>query len=70
MMEGKAQRASNAATGTTAGVDTANADQFAVFEGVLVSTGAGDIQLLFASEIAGSAVTIMPGAALTLTKVA
>ena len=70
MMEGKGQRATNVASGTMAGVDTANADQFAVIEGIVVVTVSGTLQLLFRSEVAASAVTIMTGTTLTLTKVA
>lgn len=72
LIEGKGQRASAStagSTGTTQGVDTANADQLAVMEGVLVASGGGDLRLMFASEVAGSAVTIMLGTALTLTRI-
>ena len=70
MIEGKGQRANNAATGPTQGVDTANADQFAVMEGVLTVTVAGTLQFMFNSEVAASAVTLQPGTTLTLQKVA
>ena len=70
MVEGKGQRASNAAMGSTQGVDTANADQFAVMEGILIATGTGALQLMFSTEVAGSAATIMSGTTLTLQKVA
>ena len=70
MMEGKGQRANNVASGPMQGVDTAAADQFAVVEGVIIVTAVGDIQLLFRTEVSGSAVTMMEGTSLTLTKVA
>lgn len=70
MMEGKGQRANNTASGPMQGVDTANADQFAVLEGILVATGTGTLQFMFNSEVAASAVTLMPGSTLTLQKVA
>lgn len=70
MMEGKGQRASGVASGTIQGVDTANADQFAVIEGIMVVTASGMLQLMFSSEVGGSGVTIMTGTTLTLTKVA
>ena len=70
MMEGKGQRASNVASGPIQGVDTANADQFAVVEGIVIVTVSGTLQLMFNSEVAASAVTIMEGTTLTLTKVA
>jgi hypothetical protein len=70
MMEGKGQRAKDVASGPTQGVDTANADQFAVIEGLFIATGSGDFQVKFRSEVAASAVTIMPGTTLELRKVA
>lgn len=70
MLEGKGQRANNTASGPMQGVDTANADQFAVMEGILIATGSGNLEFQFASEVAGSAVTLMEGTTLTLTKVA
>jgi hypothetical protein len=70
MMEGKGQRAKNAASGPMQGVDTADADQFAVIEGILVVTVSGTLKLMFNSEVAASAVTMMEGTSLTLTKVA
>ncbi len=69
MMEGKGQRVSDAATGPMQGVDTANADQFAVFEAILVATGSGDLQFKFNSEVASSAVTLQVGTTLQATKV-
>jgi hypothetical protein len=70
MMEGKAQRANNTSTGTIQGVDTANADQFCVMEGILVASGAGALRLRFSSEVAASAVTLMTGTNLDVRKVA
>lgn len=70
MLEGKGQRAKDVASGPQQGVDTANADQFSVIEGVMIATGSGDFQMKFRSEVAGSAVTIMPGTTLELRKVA
>lgn len=70
MLEGKGQRVKNAASGPTQGVDSANADQFAVVEGLMIVTATGDLQLKFRSEVAASAVTMMEGTSLTLTKVA
>jgi hypothetical protein len=70
MMEGKGQRANNTATGPTQGVDTANADQFAVLEGIVVVTASGTLQLMFNSEVAASAVTLQVGTTMTVTKVA
>lgn len=70
-MEGKGQRASNVASGFTQGVDTASSDQFAVMEGILIATGAGNLQFMFAAEVAATnAATLMDGTTLTLQKVA
>jgi len=70
MMEGKGQRANNTASGPTQGVDTANADQFAVVEGVVVVTAAGSLQVMFRSEVAASAITLQVGTNLDIRKVA
>lgn len=70
MLEGKGQRAEGVTTGTTQGVDTANADQFAVFEALIVVTASGTLNLMMNSEVAGSAATIMSGSTLMLTQVA
>jgi len=70
MMEGKGQRASNVASGSTQGVDTATADQFAVMEAVIIVTVSGTLNLMFNSEVAASAVTMMTGTTLVLSKVA
>lgn len=47
------------------GVETANVGYTAVIEGTVVTTTAGAIQLQFASEIAGSTITIMLGSIAT-----
>lgn len=70
MLEGKAQRANNAASGAIQGTDTANADQFAVLEGILVATGAGSLQVMFSSEVAGSAANFLAGTNLDIRRVA
>lgn len=69
MMEGKGQRANNAATGPMQGVDTANADQFAVYEGIVMVTTTTTLQFMFNSEVAASAVTLQEGTTLTASKV-
>lgn len=70
MMEGKGSRANASTGGPMQGVDSANADQFAVMEGIIIVTGAGNLQFEFASEVAASAITLMEGTTLTLSKVA
>jgi len=69
VMEGKGQRADNVASGPTQGVDTANADQFAVMEGIITVTVSGTLNFMFNSEVAASAVTLQVGSSLVLTKV-
>ena len=69
VMEGKGQRANNVASGPTQGVDTANADQFAVMEGIITVTVSGTLNFMFNSEVAASAVTLQIGSSLVLTKV-
>jgi len=69
VMEGKGQRADNVASGPTQGVDTANADQFAVMEGIITVTVSGTLNFMFNSEVAASAVTLQIGTSLVLTKV-
>jgi hypothetical protein len=69
MLEGKGQRAAGTASGTMQGVDSANADQFAVMEGIVIVTGSGTMELMFNSEVGGSAVTMMEGTSLTATQV-
>lgn len=69
MMEGKAQRVSGAAPGATQGVDTANADMFAVLEGIAIVTVSGTLNLMFNASATGT-VTLMEGTSLTLTRTA
>lgn len=69
-LEGKGQRASGTASGTTQGVDTANADQFAVLEGIVIVTVSGTLNLMFNTEVASSAVTMMEGTSVTITRTA
>lgn len=71
IMEGRAQRANNITGGPFGGVDTANADQFAVLEGVVVVvTATTTLQVMLTSEVAASAVSMRPGSTLTASKVA
>lgn len=54
----------------SAGVDTANADMLTRIDGIIVVTGAGNLELYSASEVAASAVTVKANSALRLTKIA
>lgn len=69
LVEGKAMRANNTGVGTTLGVDTLNADCMVVFEGIIVVTVSGDLQLKHASEVAASS-QVMADTCLELEKVA
>lgn len=69
-MEGRAQRANNTSGGAFGGVDTANADQFSVLEGIVVVTAQTTLQHMLASEVAGSQVTLKAGTNTRITKVA
>lgn len=70
LMEGRAQRANNVSGGQFMGVDTANADQFAVLEGIVIVTATTTLQVMLASEVASSQVSMMTGSTITITKVA
>lgn len=69
-MEGRAQRANNTSGGAFGGVDTANADQFAVLEGIVIVTATTTLQTMLTSEVAASGVSVRPGSTLTVSKVA
>lgn len=69
-MEGRAQRANNTSGGPFAGVDTANQDQFAVLEGIVIVTSTTTLQTMLATEVAGSQVSLEAGTTLTATKAA
>jgi len=63
-----AQRAKSTTAPTiTAGVDTINADQFAVITGLMIVTVSGNLELYHASETAAST-TVKAGSILRLTK--
>lgn len=68
-MEGRAQRVNNTSGGTFGGVDTANADQFAVLEGIVIVTATTTLQTMLASEVASSAVTILTGSNIRVVQV-
>ncbi len=64
-----ASRAKSTTTrGTTLSVDTANADMFALVEGVMTVTTAGDLELWHGSEVAAASTT-KAGTSLILTKI-
>jgi hypothetical protein len=70
MIESRAWRANNTDPGPFGGVDTANADQFAMLEAVVTTTTSGDLQIMFDSEVAASGVSVMAGTTLEYEKVA
>jgi hypothetical protein len=70
MVESRAWRANNSDPHSYGGVDTANADQFAMLEAVVTTTTTGDLQIMFDSETAGTGVSIRVGTVLEYKKVA
>lgn len=70
MVEARAWRANNTDPGPFGGVDTANADQFAVLEAIVIVTATTSMQIMFRSEVAASGVSIMTGTVLEYEKVA
>lgn len=70
MVEGKAERVVNTLSSASAGVDTINADQLAILDSVFIVSVSGDLQLKIASEVAASAVRLMAGSLIELSKVA
>jgi hypothetical protein len=58
----------NAGTGTTLGVDVANADMFIVIEGMCIVTVSGNLELYHGSEVAAAS-TVKAGSSLMLVKV-
>lgn len=70
MIESHAWRANNVDPGAFAGVDTANADQFAMLEALLVVTATTSLEVQFASEVAASQVTVRAGSYMSIQKAA
>lgn len=70
MIESRAWRTNNTDPGPFGGVDTINADQFAMLEAVVTTTTTGDMQIMFDSEVAASGVSVMAGTTLEYEKVA
>jgi len=70
LVEGKAERVNNTLSSASAGVDTANANQLAILDAIIVVTVSGDLQLKIGTEVAASAVRLMAGSTLELSKVA
>jgi hypothetical protein len=69
LVEGKAERVKNTVTSTTAGVDTASADQFMIVQGTIEVTGAGNLELKISTEVSGSGITVKAGTLLELNKI-
>lgn len=70
VMEGRAQRTNNTATGPLLSVDTANADCLLVVNGAVIVTATTTVQFMVASEVAAANVTVMAGSALVFERVA
>ena len=70
MLESRAWRANATDPGPHGGVDTANADQFSMIEGVIVVSATTVLDVMFRTEVASSGVSIMAGSSFTYEKVA
>jgi hypothetical protein len=70
LVEGKAERVKDTRSSFTVGVDTANADELVVLDAVIIVTATGQLELKIGSEVGGSAVRLMAGSILELSKVA
>lgn len=68
LVEGKAERVKDTRSSFTVGVDTANADELAIMDAILIVTASGDLQLKIATEIGGSAVRLMAGSTIEVHK--
>lgn len=68
MVEGKSERVKNTMSSAFAGVDTINSNCQVCIEGIVEVTVSGDLQLKLASEVNASAVRMMAGSMLELTK--
>lgn len=60
---------SNAGRGVTLSVDTANADMYMCFQGILIAGGSGDLELWHGSEVAAQS-TVMAGSSLRIWQTA
>ncbi len=69
IVEGKGERALNTVSSFTVGVDTASANCYTVYSGILVVTNSGDLQLKVVSEVNGSNVHVKAGSHLILNKI-
>lgn len=69
IMEGHATRTNAADEGATSGVATANSSVLARVEGFFTVTTSGNLELRIRTESAGSAVRLMAGSLLELTKI-
>lgn len=69
LIEGKSWRANNTDPTPCAGVDTANADELSAVDCIMTVTATTTLQLMFRSEVAGSAITIQPGTHLKIETV-
>jgi trimeric autotransporter adhesin len=69
LVEGKAERVKDTRSSFTIGVDTANADELAIIDAIMIVTVSGDLQLKIATEVAASAVRLMAGSTIEVNKV-
>jgi hypothetical protein len=69
LVEGKAERVKDTRSSFTIGVDTANADELAIVDALIIVAVSGDLQLKIATEVAASAVRLMAGSTIEVNKV-
>lgn len=70
MIEARAWRANNTNPGAFGGVDTQSADQLCILEAIVVVTATTSLQVMFASEVASSAIVMQVGSSLKVNKIA
>lgn len=70
IVEGKGERVLNTQSSQTVGVDTASANCYTVYSGLLVVTNSGALQFKVTSEVNGSNVHVKAGSFLELKKIA
>lgn len=69
LVEGKSERVKNTVSSSSAGVDTANVDCLLIYEGTVINSTSGSLELKINTEVASSGITIKAGTNLVLEKV-
>lgn len=69
LLEGKGERVLNTVSSQTVGVDTASANVYTVYSGILLVTNTGQLEFKVTSEVNGSNIHIEIGSFLELKKI-